>query len=62
MVYHTSPEVLVKAAGHSGSLEAVLKMREIGVTRTGTGRTVKLYEDAVKHFGEKIPDLNNYGL
>lgn len=49
---HTSPEVQVKAAGNSGDLETVLKLREIGVTRTGTGRTEELYRDAVKKFGE----------
>lgn len=45
---HSAPEVQVKAAGKSGTLEAVLKIREIGVTRTGTAQTAKLYEDAVR--------------
>lgn len=48
---HSAPEVQVKAAGNSGSLEVVLMLREIGVTRTGTGTTAKLYEDAVEKFG-----------
>jgi deoxyribose-phosphate aldolase len=39
---HSAPEVQVKAAGKSGTLEAVLKIREIGVTRTGTAQTAKL--------------------
>ena len=47
---HSAPEVQVKAAGKSGTLETVLKIREIGVTRTGTAQTAKLYEDAVKAF------------
>lgn len=47
---HSAPEVQVKAAGKSGTLEAVLKIREIGVTRTGTAQTAQLYEDAVKAF------------
>jgi len=48
---HTIPEVQVKAAGNSGSLEIVLKLREIGVTRTGTGKTAELYKTAVTRFG-----------
>ena len=48
---NSAPEVQVKAAGNSGSLDIVLKLREIGVTRTGTGTTAKLYEDAVTKFG-----------
>lgn len=52
-----SPKVQVKAAGKSGTLETVLKLREIGVTRTGTAQTVQLYDDAVKAFGVGLPDL-----
>ena len=48
---HSAPEVQVKAAGNSGSLEIVLKLREIGVTRTGTGKTAELYKNAVENFG-----------
>jgi len=48
---HSAPEVQVKAAGNSGSLEIVLKLREIGVTRTGTGKTAELYKNAVDKFG-----------
>jgi deoxyribose-phosphate aldolase len=57
MVVHTSPQVQVKAAGNSGTLEAVLKLREIGVTRTGTGHTKQLHNDAVKRFGVDLPEL-----
>jgi len=52
---HSAPEVQVKAAGNSGSLEIILKLREIGVTRTGTGKTAELYKNAVDKFG-----LENY--
>ena len=48
---YSAPEVQVKAAGNSGSLEIVLKLREIGVTRTGTGTTAELYKNAVDKFG-----------
>ena len=54
---HSAPEVQVKAAGRSGTLEAVLQIREIGVTRTGTGQTIELYEDAKERFGMGLPDL-----
>lgn len=54
---HTSPQVQVKAAGHSGTLEVVLRLREIGVTRTGTGQTKQLHDDAVKRFGVELPSL-----
>ena len=47
---HAVPEVQVKAAGKSGTLETVLKIREIGVTRTGTAQTAQLFEDAVAKF------------
>jgi deoxyribose-phosphate aldolase len=49
---HAAPEVQVKAAGKSGTLDAVLKIRAIGVTRTGTAQTAQLYHDAVEKFGE----------
>lgn len=49
---HSDPEVQVKAAGNSGSLDIVLKLREIGVTRTGTGQTAELYQAAVERFKE----------
>lgn len=47
---HAAPEVQVKAAGKSGTLEAVLKIREIGVTRTGTAQTAQLFNDAAAKF------------
>jgi deoxyribose-phosphate aldolase len=54
---HSDSDVQVKAAGRSGTLEAVLRIREIGVTRTGTGQTIELYEDAKERFGMGLPDL-----
>jgi len=47
---HSAPEVQVKAAGKSGDLETVIKIREIGVTRTGTAQTAQLFDDAVAKF------------
>jgi deoxyribose-phosphate aldolase len=57
MLKHTSADVQVKAAGHSGSFETVLQLQKMGVTRTGTGQTVQLYQNAVAYFGETLPDL-----
>ena len=48
---YSAPDVQVKAAGNSGSLEIVLQLRDIGVTRTGTGKTAELYKNAVNKFG-----------
>jgi deoxyribose-phosphate aldolase len=48
---HCPPEVQVKAAGHSGTLAVVRRLREIGVTRTGTAQTARLYADAVEAYG-----------
>ncbi|QRN84467.1 deoxyribose-phosphate aldolase (plasmid) [Chloroflexota bacterium] len=47
---HAAPEVQVKAAGKSGTLDAVIKIREIGVTRTGTAQTAQLFDEAVAKF------------
>jgi deoxyribose-phosphate aldolase len=57
MLKYTSPEVKVKAAGNSGDLATVLQLRDLGVARTGTGQTIKLYEDAAQYFNERLPDL-----
>ncbi|MGD2174634.1 MAG: deoxyribose-phosphate aldolase [Candidatus Brocadiaceae bacterium] len=48
---HSAPEVQVKAAGGVGYLEAILRVREIGVTRIGTGHTEEIIEDARERFG-----------
>ena len=57
MLKHTSKDVQVKAAGHSGAFDIVLKLQEMGVTRTGTGQTAQLYKEAVAYFGETLPDF-----
>lgn len=59
MLKHTSPQVQVKAAGNSGSLDIVLKLKEMGVTRTGTGRTAELYQAAAEKFGVGHPELGD---
>lgn len=49
---HSAPEVQVKAAGKVGTLEDMLRIREIGVTRIGTKNTIQIMKDAVERFGE----------
>ena len=47
---YSAPEVQVKAAGGVGSLEALLRVREIGVTRIGTGQTAQILDDAIAQY------------
>lgn len=49
---HAAPAVQVKAAGGVGSLDAILRVREYGVTRIGTGQSANIIEDAKRHFGQ----------
>jgi deoxyribose-phosphate aldolase len=51
MRQHSAPEVQVKAAGSVGNLDAILKAKDLGVTRVGTKGTRKIIEDARKRFG-----------
>jgi len=48
---HSTARVQVKAAGACSTLDAVLRARDIGVTRVGTGQTAKIVEDARARFG-----------
>lgn len=48
---HSAPEVQVKAAGGVGSLDAILRVRQIGVTRIGTGQTETIIKAAEERFG-----------
>ena len=47
----SDPQVQVKAAGGVGNLDAILKVKDLGVTRVGTKGTRKIIEDARKRFG-----------
>ena len=51
MRLYSGPQIQVKAAGGVGNLDAVLKVKELGVTRVGTKGTRKIIEDARKRFG-----------
>jgi len=43
---HSAPEVQVKAAGSVGTLDAILRVRDLGVTRVGTKGTETILRDA----------------
>jgi len=47
---HSAPEVQVKAAGGVRTLDDLLKVRELGVTRVGATATIKMLEDAKERF------------
>lgn len=49
---YSAPWVQVKAAGNVGNLDAILHLREIGVTRVGTGQLERIMKDAIQRFGE----------
>jgi deoxyribose-phosphate aldolase len=48
---HSPPNVQVKAAGGIRTLDALLEVREIGVTRVGATRTAEMLEDCRKRLG-----------
>jgi deoxyribose-phosphate aldolase len=52
MRLYSAPSVQVKAAGGVGNLDAILKVKELGVVRVGTKGTRQIIEDARKRFGD----------
>jgi deoxyribose-phosphate aldolase len=51
MRQHSGPKVQVKAAGGVRTLDGLLHVRELGVTRIGATTTAQMLEDAKKRFG-----------
>ena len=49
---HSAPEVQVKAAGGVRTLDDLLAVQALGVTRVGATATVAMIEDARKRFGD----------
>ena len=47
---HCSPEVHIKASGGIRTLDQILRMRELGVTRVGATATVTIMEEAKNRF------------
>jgi deoxyribose-phosphate aldolase len=54
---NTSAEVQVKAAGGVRSLDRLLEVREIGVTRVGASRTVKILNETRERLG--LPSIES---
>lgn len=48
---HSDPEVRVKAAGGVRTLDQLLKVKELGCTRSGATATIAILEEAKKRFG-----------
>ena len=48
---HTAPQVQIKAAGGVRSLDDLLKVKALGVTRIGATATAAILEEAKKRFG-----------
>ena len=57
---HSPPSVQVKAAGGIRDLEALLKVREIGVSRVGATRTESMLEECRKRLG--LPPITNISV
>ena len=48
---HSPPRVQVKSAGGIRDLDALLRVREIGVTRSGATRTAEMLEECCRRLG-----------
>ena len=51
MRQHAPPDVQVKAAGGVRSMDRLLEVRDIGVTRVGASRTVKMLDECRRRLG-----------
>ncbi|MEO0330278.1 MAG: deoxyribose-phosphate aldolase, partial [Bacteroidota bacterium] len=49
---HSDPQVQVKAAGGVRTLDDLLKVKELGVTRIGATATATILNEAQKRFGD----------
>ena len=50
---HSPPQVQLKAAGGVRTLDKLLQLRKIGVTRVGASRTVEMLEECKTRLGQK---------
>ncbi len=48
---HSAPEVKLKAAGGVRTLDQLLKVKELGCSRSGATATVAMMEEAIRRFG-----------
>ncbi len=58
---HSTPTVQVKAAGGVRTLEDLLKVRALGVTRVGATATAAMLDAAAERFGGKAGDGSSFG-
>lgn len=58
MLDHVAPGVQVKAAGGIRSLDELIKMKDIGVTRIGATATAMIVEEARKRMGLSSGEIN----
>jgi deoxyribose-phosphate aldolase len=57
---HAAPHVQVKAAGGVRDLDALLRVRALGVTRCGATRTASMLDEARKRLGmQPLPQLDS---
>lgn len=56
MLDHVGPGVRVKAAGGVRTLDGLLKVKEMGVSRLGASATATIMEDAFRRFGSVAAD------
>lgn len=56
---HSPTHVQVKAAGGVRDLDALLQMRELGVTRVGASRTAEILDEARKRLGMEPIEVEN---
>ncbi|MBS1530138.1 MAG: deoxyribose-phosphate aldolase, partial [Bacteroidetes bacterium] len=53
---HCAPEVQIKAAGGVRTLDEMLKVKALGVTRIGASATAAMMEEAIKRLGTRFQD------
>lgn len=58
---HSAPSVQVKAAGGVRTLDDLLKVRALGVTRIGATATAAMLDAAAERFGGKAGDGSSFG-
>lgn len=58
---HSAPTVQVKAAGGVRTLDDLLKVRALGVTRVGATATAAMLDAAAERFGGKAGDGSSFG-
>ncbi|HEY6292760.1 MAG TPA: deoxyribose-phosphate aldolase [Terriglobia bacterium] len=62
MRHHSAPTVQIKAAGGVRTLDDLLRVRELGVTRVGATATQSMLEEAKRRFGQGAGGLPGAAL